>query len=99
MYIEEEDAETQHAELKKAKIQLKIAITIENDKQAQIMYDAVLPEVKSFTSDRSTVILNTQGQELVVQIEAADLSAARASINGILRWISMSRNLIAQVKS
>ena len=53
------------------------------------MHDSLLPEIVDHDFDRSEVTIELDKSFLIVNIESQDVSAAKANINSILRWISL----------
>ena len=64
---------------------------------AAIIYKAIIIETQSFESDRATVKLKIDESVLRISIIASDVSATRASLNGVLRWIDMCDNIIKNI--
>lgn len=77
----------------KSVVNLGLEIITLSPEVAQIIHKAILPEINSFSSKRSIVNFKVKENILTIKIESNDVSAARASINGILRWIKMSSKL------
>jgi KEOPS complex subunit Pcc1 len=42
---------------------------------------------------RTRVHLTSEGEEIVLNVEASDLGALRAALNSYLRWISISEEI------
>ena len=55
------------------------------------MEELLIPEMKE-RIPRSKVSLKSHGNDLIIRIEAEDVSALRASISSYLRWISVAMN-------
>lgn len=53
------------------------------------MEELLIPEMKE-RIPRSKVALKSDGNDLIIRIEAEDVSALRASISSYLRWISVA---------
>jgi tRNA threonylcarbamoyladenosine modification (KEOPS) complex Pcc1 subunit len=70
------------------KLEFFFSIHFDSEDIKKIVYRSILPEVQSHRYDRSRVSLREKKQKLIVIIKAQDVSAAKASISSILRWIS-----------
>ncbi|MGQ4911234.1 MAG: KEOPS complex subunit Pcc1 [Candidatus Thorarchaeota archaeon] len=68
-----------------------IRIPMDSEDECRILYQALLPETTSSSTDRSRVDLTVDGNTLILHIEANDLTALRASMNSYLSWISACR--------
>ena len=77
----------------KATVNLDLELVTKSPEVAIIIQKAILPEINSFSSKRSEVSFVSDNKILKIRIKSNDISAARASINGILRWIKMSSEL------
>jgi tRNA threonylcarbamoyladenosine modification (KEOPS) complex Pcc1 subunit len=76
-----------------------LTIPLESEKQAMILYSALLPETESIPSDRASSRVTTLGSSLIVEIEADDLTAMRASLNSFVAWISACMRTIESIDS
>jgi len=59
-----------------------------SEKQLDIVFKALEPEVKKPTTMRSRTRLKKDGALLVLNVEARDTVALRAALNAYLRWIN-----------
>ncbi len=75
---------------------LKIEVPSENT--ADILYRALMPETESVPSDRASVIVSISGSSIILEIQAGDLTALRASMNSFLSWISGSLRALVSVQ-
>ncbi len=64
---------------------MKYVATIEVDKDASKLYDCL--KLEDDKRDRSTVKINQEGEKLIINIEAKDATALRASFDGIIKLI------------
>ena len=67
----------------------KAIIEIE-DKEAEIIYKAILPEVESSPSDRSKTKVGLDKGKLKIVIDSKDASSFRAGKGSYMRWIRLS---------
>ncbi|MFW9960020.1 MAG: KEOPS complex subunit Pcc1 [Candidatus Thorarchaeota archaeon] len=65
-----------------------LEIPVESKQKAKILHAALLPETESIPSDRANSRVTVRGSSLIVEIEASDLTAMRASLNSFVAWIS-----------
>lgn len=49
---------------------------------------ALLPEVRNPTTSRSRVRLTGRGRTVILQVQAKDISALRATLSSYLHWIA-----------
>lgn len=63
-------------------------------KSLEIAYRALMPEVMKPATTRSRANLKIDGDFLVLNIEAKDTVALRATLNAYLRWISTCITLL-----
>ncbi len=62
-----------------------------------IIFSAIQPETESVPSDRAITHLSKTNEQLIVTIDAGDLTALRAAMNSFLAWISGSLRAIESV--
>ena len=81
------------------KINLKMVCS--DKKTTRIMHNILLPEIKSFSSQRAKIIFNIENGLRQIQffIEATDVTALRSTINSILRLIVLINTLYKTIKS
>jgi KEOPS complex subunit Pcc1 len=72
---------------------LSISITVPDEKIAQILTIALLPETLSSITSRSRVKIKNINKLMTIDIEAKDLVSLRATFNSYLRWISLILDL------
>lgn len=70
-------------------ISLSITIKYDSINEAKLVHDSLIPEIMDHDFDRSKVSIELKELLLMVNIESQDISAAKANINSILRWISL----------
>jgi KEOPS complex subunit Pcc1 len=58
-----------------------------SEKHSGIIFEALMPEVKTSATVRSRADLEKNGESLILKIEAMDTVALRAALNAYLRWI------------
>ncbi len=60
-----------------------------SEKEASIILNSLLPEIRNPATNRSKINLLIRNGELLMDIEAKDMTALRAALNSYLRWINM----------
>jgi KEOPS complex subunit Pcc1 len=78
----------------KATVRLKFS-----PKQRQIILNSLKPEISNPASHRSRAKLYTKNGMVILQIEANDSTALRASLNSYLRWINSILNVLETLKA
>ena len=59
-------------------------------KNAQSIYDAVLPELETPVSDRSAIELSVDGSNLLLKVTANDVISMRSALNTWYRLIQIA---------
>ena len=75
------------------KVQIVVNIEVPSKKELQVVMQALEPETKLTSSSRSKVSLSTEGNKLILYLEAKDSSAMRAAVNSYLRLIDVAMKL------
>jgi tRNA threonylcarbamoyladenosine modification (KEOPS) complex Pcc1 subunit len=65
-----------------------VRLKFPSEKQLEIVFKALEPEVKKPTTMRSRTRLKKDDALLVLNVEARDTVALRAALNAYLRWIN-----------
>lgn len=74
-----------------------MVLELQDEVCARGIYEAILPESLRPPS-RSRVKLKQEGQALLIEFEAEDVVALRASVNSYLRWICALKNSYQTLK-
>ncbi|MDR3222435.1 MAG: hypothetical protein LBT66_01685 [Methanobrevibacter sp.] len=72
----------------------KIIIDFDNNKEANIIYNAIYLELKTSPDHRSIADIEIKGKLLTIHINSQDMTSFRASINSIIKWIKLSYEMI-----
>ncbi|HVP92133.1 MAG TPA: KEOPS complex subunit Pcc1 [Acidobacteriota bacterium] len=64
-----------------------VRLKFPSEKHSGIIFEALMPEVKTSATVRSRADLEKNGESLILKIEAMDTVALRAALNAYLRWI------------
>lgn len=75
-----------------------VRLELRSKKQLSALVDALLPELNRHVGTRSKVKLATDGQFLMLNVEAGDTVALRAALNAYLRWINSTLNILKIVE-
>ena len=67
-----------------------IVIEFESARQAEIIYDSILLEFETAPDYRSSMTLDLEGSNIVINIDAEDSTSFRASVNSAIKWIKLS---------
>ncbi|MHA2174525.1 MAG: KEOPS complex subunit Pcc1 [Candidatus Hodarchaeales archaeon] len=70
-------------------LRLEFKVEFKTSEVASIVYEAILPEVNDHRFERSQVFVELHSNELKFNITSRDISAAKANINTIFRWIGV----------
>ena len=74
-----------------------VRLPFHSEKQLTAIVNALTPEVNRQIGIRSKAKLATDGQFLVLDVEAEDTVALRAALNAYLRWINSTMNVLEAV--
>jgi len=75
-----------------------LCMRFESEKQLDTLLNALAPEAEAPPTHRSTVKLKKDGCNLLLEAQAEDTVALRATLNAYLRWINSILNVIDTVK-
>jgi KEOPS complex subunit Pcc1 len=75
-----------------------VRLPFNSEKQLKALLNALTPEVNRQIGIRSKASLATDGQFLVLDVEAEDTVALRAALNAYLRWINSTVHVLETVE-
>lgn len=75
-----------------------VRLKFPSKKHLKIFADALEPEVKKPATTRSKVNIEKKENFLVLNVEARDTVALRATLNAYLRWINSVANVLEVLK-
>ena len=75
------------------KAQAVVNLNFSSGKQLHVVLQALKPETETTSTDRSKVLMTTEGKSLVLDFRANDTSALRAAINSYLRLIGVAMSV------
>ena len=67
-----------------------IVIEFENSNQAKIIYDSILLEFSTAPDFRSSMTIDLDGSDIIINIDAEDSTSFRASVNSAIKWINLA---------
>ena len=67
-----------------------ISVEFESDSQAKIIYDAIILEFETAPDFRSSMTIELEGREILINIDAEDSTSFRASVNSAIKWIKLA---------
>jgi KEOPS complex subunit Pcc1 len=71
-------------------VESEIEIIFDSNSQAQVVFDAVNPEISSSPSKRSSMEMIVNGKSIFIKIQSNDSASFRASLNSSIKWIMLS---------
>ncbi len=74
-----------------------VRIPFRSEKQLTALVNALIPEMSRQMGIRSKASMTSQGQILVLTVEAKDTVALRAALNAYLRWMNSTINVLRVV--
>ena len=67
-----------------------ISVEFEDARQAKIIYDAIVLEFETAPDFRSSMTLDLDGANIIINIDAQDSTSFRASVNSAIKWIRLA---------
>jgi KEOPS complex subunit Pcc1 len=74
-----------------------VEVELDSPEVAKTIFSALIPETKSVPSERARTQLRLDGNLLIIDIEAEDLTALRAALNSFLAWLSGCKRALKAV--
>lgn len=74
-------------------VESEIEIIFDSNSQAQVVFDAVNPEISSSPSKRSSMEMVLNGKSIFIKIQSIDSASFRASLNSSIKWIILSMEI------
>ena len=72
------------------RVKSNIAIEFDNAEQARIIYDSILLEFNTAPDFRSSMTIDLDGSDIIINIDAEDSTSFRASVNSAIKWIKLA---------
>ena len=76
-----------------------IEIVIPTDNDGDIVFKSLKPEVETLHSKRTKVKMENLGDKLRIDINASDITAARAAVNSFIRLLDIALGVKEVVRS
>ena len=67
-----------------------IVIEFEDSAQAEIIYNSIILEFDTAPDYRSSMTLELDGSNILINIDAEDSTSFRASVNSAIKWIKLA---------
>jgi len=74
-------------------IESQMILNFDNERLAEIVEESLKPEIDMDIGQRSNTTLCRIDKSVTITIQAPDTTSMRASINSLLRWISMIQKI------
>lgn len=71
-------------------VEIQLEVELDSRKEAEIIYEALKPEIKFSNSSRTRSWMKIKDKKLILEVQARDSTSLRASVNSYLRWINLS---------
>ena len=72
------------------RVKSNITVEFESDAQAKIIYDSIILEFETAPDFRSSMTMELEGSDIVINIDAEDSTSFRASVNSAIKWIKLA---------
>ena len=67
-----------------------IVVEFDSSSQAKIIYDSILLEFNTAPDFRSSMTIDLDGSNIIINIDAEDSTSFRASVNSAIKWIKLA---------
>jgi len=67
-----------------------VNVECDNPAQAKIIYESIILEFNTAPDYRSSMTIDLDGSNIVINIDAQDSTSFRASINSAMKWIRLA---------
>jgi KEOPS complex subunit Pcc1 len=72
------------------RVKSNIAVEFEDGNQAKIIYDSIILEFETAPDFRSSMTIELDGSNILINIDAEDSTSFRASVNSAIKWINLA---------
>jgi tRNA threonylcarbamoyladenosine modification (KEOPS) complex Pcc1 subunit len=76
-----------------------VRLKFETEEQLHMVLNALRPEVRNPSIRRAGAVFDREGDALVLNVEADDTVALRASLNAYLRWMNSILDVLEALKT
>ena len=77
-----------------ARTHTELVFEFENPEDVDVVLGSIEPEINGHPSERTSVNIKKDGNNLLINIDAKDSASFRASLNSYLRWIRLSSEIL-----
>jgi tRNA threonylcarbamoyladenosine modification (KEOPS) complex Pcc1 subunit len=75
-----------------------VRLQFSSEKHLTTLINALTPEVNRPVTERARAILEKEGKFLVLNVEAKDTVALRATLNAYLRWVGSTVKVLEAIE-
>lgn len=72
------------------RVRSNIVIEFEDNSQAKIIYDSIILEFSTAPDFRSSMTIDLDESNIIINIDAEDSTSFRASVNSAIKWIKLA---------
>ncbi|MHA1993170.1 MAG: KEOPS complex subunit Pcc1 [Candidatus Hodarchaeales archaeon] len=72
-----------------SRVSIETIIRLDSLEEANFIYESLIPEVNDHHFERSQIKLKLEGTSLIITVNSQDITAAKANISSMLRWITL----------
>jgi KEOPS complex subunit Pcc1 len=72
------------------RVKSSITVEFESIAQAKIIYDSIILEFETAPDFRSSMTIELDESDIIINIDAEDSTSFRASINSAIKWIKLA---------
>ncbi len=72
------------------RVKSNIVIELEDNIQAKIIYDSIILEFSTAPDFRSSMTIDLDESNIIINIDAEDSTSFRASVNSAIKWIKLA---------
>ena len=72
------------------RVKSNISVEFEDSNQAKIIYDSIILEFETAPDFRSSMTMELDGSDILINIDAEDSTSFRASVNSAIKWIKLA---------
>lgn len=72
------------------RVRSNIVIELEDNTRAKIIYDSIILEFSTAPDFRSSMTIDLDEYNIIINIDAEDSTSFRASVNSAIKWIKLA---------
>ena len=72
------------------RVKSNISVEFESSNQAKIIYDSIILEFETAPDFRSSMTIELDESNILINIDAEDSTSFRASVNSAIKWIKLA---------